>query len=103
MKLFSIRKFADGTSLRSGLQITAEHFDYCFSRLKPGVYEVMRRRGIAEDTIVAVMGHKTRSMLTRYSIVNESDLRDEIRKLEAKITVDTQCGQSSNAETKQVQ
>lgn len=64
---------------------------------------MMRRRGIAEDTIMAVMGQKTRSMLTRYSIVNESDLRDEIRKLEAKITVDTQRGQSSNAETKQVQ
>jgi integrase len=38
----------------------------------------MRRAGVHETTIMAITGHRTRSMLDRYNIVDEQDLRDAV-------------------------
>lgn len=43
----------------------------------------MRRRGIDDRTAMLIVGHRTHSMLYRYSIVNEDDLREAARKMEA--------------------
>jgi len=42
----------------------------------------MRRRGIDDRTAMRIVGHRTHSMLYRYSIVDEEDLRDAVRKME---------------------
>ena len=57
--------------------------------LRPGhVYDLcrtavrsMRRAGVRETTIVAITGHRTRSMLDRYNFVDEQDIRDPVVKM----------------------
>jgi integrase len=43
----------------------------------------MRRAGVHETTIMAITGHRTRSMFDRYNIVDEHDLRDALVKTTA--------------------
>jgi integrase len=46
----------------------------------------MRRAGVHETTIMAITGHRTRSMFDRYNIVSEQDLRDAIVKTTAYVS-----------------
>ena len=46
----------------------------------------MRRAGVLETTIMAITGHRTRSMFDRYNIVSEQDLRDAVVKTTAYVS-----------------
>lgn len=73
---------------RDGVQVR-DHYDAwrsaCVRAGVPGLllHDLRRsaarayvRSGVPETVVMAVMGHRTRSMLTRYCIVSEGELRD---------------------------
>ena len=39
------------------------------------------RAGVSEKVAMTLTGHKTQSMLQRYDIVSDGDLRDAVKKL----------------------
>jgi len=44
-----------------------------------------RRRGVPESVVMKMSGHRTRAVFERYNIVEEDDLRDAVKRIEAGI------------------
>ncbi len=44
-----------------------------------------RRRGVPESVVMRMSGHRTRSVFERYNIVEEDDLREAVKRIEAGI------------------
>ena len=42
-----------------------------------------RRRGVPESVVMRMSGHRTRAVFERYNIVEEDDLRDAVKRIEA--------------------
>ena len=44
-----------------------------------------RRHGVPESVVMRMSGHRTRAVFDRYNIVEEDDLRDAVKRIEAGI------------------
>jgi integrase len=48
-----------------------------------------RRRGVPESVVMRMSGHRTRAVFDRYNIIEEDDLRDAVKRIEAGIAKDS--------------
>ncbi len=56
-----------------------------FHDLRRSFVTSARRRGVPESVVMKMSGHRTRAVFDRYNIVEEDDLRDAVKRIEAGI------------------
>ena len=56
-----------------------------FHDLRRSLVTNARRRGVPESVVMRMSGHRTRAVFDRYNIVEEDDLRDAVKRIEAGI------------------
>ncbi len=71
----SLRKAWATACRRAGLQVL-------FHGLRRSGVRNLRRAGVTESAAMKISGHKTRTVYERYNIVDVSDLRDAVKKLD---------------------
>lgn len=82
MRRHDIRKqFLDACD-KAGIKATGKD-GLWFHDLRRSFVTNARRRGVPESVVMKMSGHKTRSVFDRYNIVNEDDVREAVKSIEA--------------------
>jgi integrase len=63
--------------------------DVWFHDLRRSFVTNARRRGVPESVVMRMSGHRTRAVFDRYNIVEEDDMRDAVKRIEAGIAKST--------------
>jgi integrase len=62
-----------------------------------------RRRGVPESVVMRMSGHRTRNVFDRYNIVEDEDVRNAVKAIEARTARDLAAAASRSEDTRKEQ